>query len=52
MGFFIGLFRTFFKSRDIGTLPGDFQHDGRADTAMVGGDDGDFAFEIHHFLPG
>jgi hypothetical protein len=38
-------------TRDIGTLLGDFQHDGRADTAIVSGDDGGLSFEIHHFLP-
>jgi hypothetical protein len=39
-------------SLPIGTLPRDFQYDGRADTVLVSGEDGGLAFEIRHFLPG
>jgi hypothetical protein len=50
MGFFIGLFRTF-SNHAYWNLAGDFQHDGRADTAIVSSDDGDLPFKIHNFLP-
>ena len=32
---------------DIGALPGEFQHDGHADSAIATGDDGDFVFKVH-----